>query len=135
MKIPSKTAAELAADLLIQKGTHPCRILYARDDRSQWDSEMIVVTVAILTATGEVIGKLTDRITEKSARGQRLRNFCEAFGLVDTGELKAADCIGRIARCEVIVKRSDKYGTRNEIAAYFAGPVLAASSERTGTTS
>jgi hypothetical protein len=127
MKISSpKSPQEIAEQLLVEKGIYPGRVANARETRSQSDRDMLVVTIALMTSSGTVI----DRITEARGNGQRLGSFCEALGLLEAyeaGELHAADCIGRAARCVVAVIRSEKYGTRNEIAAYL--PAVDVSSE------
>ena len=128
MKLKPRTVEEIAEKLLIRKGVYACRIASARDGRAKSGAEMIVLSVTVLSSSGGVVSRVTDRITENIAGGAKLRNFCLAFGMLDNylaGELNTEDFVDRTARCEVAIKRSKQYGDQNEIVTYLTGPVAA----------
>ena len=126
MKLNPRTVEEIAQKALIRKGVYACRITSAHDDHAKSGAEMMVLSVNVLSPSGQLVGQVTDRITENLAGGAKLRNFCLAFGMLDAyekGELNTEDFINRTARCEVAIKRSKQYGDQNEILTYLAGPV------------
>lgn len=128
MRITPRTEQDVAPKPIIKKGIYKFRIEAAADKVSAAGNDMIVLTVQVQNEAGKAIAQITDYLTEKNAA--KLRHAaaaCCAIARYDTGELSAADFIGKRGNCRVIVTKdhSGKFGDKNEIADYVTLPFLA----------
>ena len=110
MKFTPKSEKEInEANLLPDKTKASFEVLAAEDQVSGKGNDMIKLKVAIFL-NGEQKTILFDYLLE--AMAFKLRHFCQNTGLIEkyeTGELTAADCMGKIGGCLIGIQK-DKTG-------------------------
>lgn len=125
MKFTPLTEEEIASSGLMEDGLYKFTVLEAEDMVSKTGNDMIKLTLRVQDADG-MMHKVFDYLLEKMKF--KLRHFCEYTGLLDkydSGNLTAADCIGKSGVCEIIVQAGQekydggKYPDKNAVKDYI----------------
>ncbi len=109
MRFTPKTKEELQAEDLLPDGEYDFECIEGKDDKSKKSgADMIVVNLKVFGQNGR-LQFVRDYLLE--SMGVKLRNFCEATGLLgayDAGALEGPMCFGRTGRAKIGTEKGRK---------------------------
>ena len=117
MRIVPKSQEEIDLEGLLEKGVYDFEVLKAEDKLSKKGNEMIHIKLKVFH--GEGFQFVDDYLME--AMSYKLRHFCDETGLIDryeSGELNAADCIGRTGKVKIDIEPAGEFPAKNIVKDY-----------------
>lgn len=126
MQFTPKSESELQQSLLLEAGLYPFQVMHAEDAISKSGNEMIKLTLKVWNKDGSE-RVIYDYLLE--AMAFKLRHFCASAGLIgnyEAGNLKAADCIGKLGKVDIIMQSGQPnpmggyYPDKNSVKDYLA---------------
>jgi len=122
MTFAPKSEKEVSESSCAPVGEYDFDVLNAEDAISKSDNPMIKVTIGLYIGD-TVKNRIFDYLLP--AMEAKLRHFCDTTGLLsryESGQLEAADCIGRSGRVKIGIEPAGQYPAKNVVKDYVCRP-------------
>lgn len=131
MNFDPKSEKEVSEAACAPAGEYDFDVLEAEDTISKSGNPMIKVNLGLY-----IDGKVKNRVFDYllGAMEAKLRHFCDTTGLLsryESGQLEAADCIGRSGRVKIVIDPAGQYPAKNSVKDYVCRPAKPLASQST----
>lgn len=118
MRFQPMTKDEIETGYLLPDGLYDFEVTEATDQQSKQGNDMLKLRLKVYKDNGGFV-TVYDYLLEKMK--YKLVHFCREAGLenrYESGELTAAECVGRTGKVYLVIERQEGYSPKNTVKDY-----------------